>query len=89
MQRMKLIYRVLSIITLLSVFSANLFAQGPPSGTPGGGNGGGGGGNPCPPGLPCPEIPITDHIDILFFIMIAFFGLLKAYQYSRKTSVQS
>ena len=75
---MKLIYRALPIVALLSVLSSDIFAQGP---------GNGDGGAPCPPWLPC--VPITDHIEILFFIMIGFFGLFKAYQYSRKTSVQS
>ena len=70
MQRMKLIYRALPIITLFSVLSSDLFSQGNP----------GGPGTCFPP--PC--VPISDHIGWLIAALIIF-GIVKSIQFSRKS----
>ena len=67
---MKLIYRALPIVALLSVLSTDIFAQGNPGG-PGG----------C---FPPPCVPVSDHIGWLIGAMIIF-GVVKSIQYSRKS----
>ncbi len=67
---MKLLFRVLPLLTLLSVFSTDLFAQGNPGG-PGG----------C---FPPPCVPVSDHIGWLIAAMIIF-GVVKSIQYYRNS----
>lgn len=71
---MKLFLKTLFFFSVLLLQSNGLFAQGNP----------GGPGTCFPP--PC--VPITDHIGWLIAALIGF-GILKAYQYSRKSVVNS
>jgi hypothetical protein len=68
---MKLIYRALPLLALLSVLSTDIFAQGNPGG-PGG----------C---FPPPCVPVSDHIGWLIGAMIIF-GVVKSIQFSRRSS---
>ena len=72
--KMKFYLKILSLLSVLLLLSEGIFAQGNP----------GGPGNCFPP--PC--VPITDHIGWLIAALVGF-GILKAYQYSRKTIAHS
>lgn len=68
---MKIYLKALPLLTLVSIFSSDLFAQGNPGG-PGG----------C---FPPPCVPVSDHIGWLIGAMIVF-GVVKSIQYSRRSS---
>ena len=67
---MRLLLRALPILTLLSIFSIDVFAQGNPGG----------------PGVcfPPPCVPVSDHIGWLIGAALLF-GIFKAVQYSRNS----
>jgi hypothetical protein len=72
--KMKFYLRSLSLLSILLVLSEGVFAQGNSEG----------------PGIcfPPPCVPITDHIGWLIAALVGF-GILKALQYSRKSTVSS
>lgn len=72
---MKFRIKALLLLSVFSVLSNTLLAQG---------------GNPGGPGacFPPPCVPITDHIGWLIALMVGF-GLFKTIQYSRKTTLSS
>ena len=71
---MKLFQKTLLFFSVLLLLSNEVLAQGGPIDPPA-----------C---WPPPCIPITDHIGWLIAALIGF-GILKAYQYSRKSVVRS
>jgi len=70
MIKMKLLFKVLPLLTLLSVFSSDLFADDALPGI-----------EDC---WPPPCVPVTDHIGWLIAAMVIF-GIYKSIQYSRKS----